>query len=61
VVLVFPNRNPNGELSIANKIKIKDINKNNTHSNGYLYQFYSSIVLHSLTMVLENSLDDPQV
>jgi hypothetical protein len=37
VVVVFLNRNPNGELSIAkNKIKIKDRNKNNTHSDGYL-------------------------
>jgi hypothetical protein len=48
-----------------NKIKIKDINKNknknNTHSKGYLYQFHSSIVLHSLATVPENILDDPQV
>jgi hypothetical protein len=29
-----------------NKIKIKDRNKNNTHSEGYLYQFHSSIALH---------------
>jgi hypothetical protein len=44
-----------------NKIKIKDRNKNNTHSEGYLYQFHSSIALHSPATVPENSLDDPQV
>jgi formyltetrahydrofolate hydrolase len=30
-----------------NKIKIKDRNKNNTQSESYLYQFHSSIALHS--------------
>jgi hypothetical protein len=48
-----------------NKIKIKDRNKNknknNTHSEGYHYQFYSSIALHSPATAPENSLDDPQV
>jgi hypothetical protein len=60
VVVVFPNRKPNGELSIAKKRK-KDTNKNNTHIDGYLYQFHSSIALHSPATVPENSLDDPQV
>jgi hypothetical protein len=59
VVVVFPNRNPNGELSIAKKKK--DKNKNNTHSDGYLYQIHSSIALHSPATAPENSLDDPQV
>jgi hypothetical protein len=46
-----------------NKIKIKgrNKNKNNTHNGGYLYQFHSSIALHSSAMAPENSLDDPQV
>jgi hypothetical protein len=46
---------------LQNKIKVKDKIKNNTHSDGYLYQFHSSIVLHSPATVPENSLDDPQV
>jgi hypothetical protein len=44
-----------------NKIKIKDRNKNNNHSKSYVYQFCSSIALHSPTTAPENSLDDPQV
>jgi hypothetical protein len=58
VVVVFPNRKPNGEFSIAKK---KDKNKNNTHNDGYLYQIHSSIALHSPATAPENSLDNPQV
>jgi hypothetical protein len=56
VAVVFQNREPNGDFSI-----IKERNKNNTYSKSFLYQFHSSIALHSPAMAPENSLDDPQV
>jgi hypothetical protein len=59
VAVVVPNRESNGDFSIIKKIT--DRNKNSTHSKSFLYQFHSSIALHSPAMAPENSLDNPQV
>src|SRR3954466_2459409 len=55
----FPKQKTNWVIHIGNKVTSS--NKSNTHSRSFLYQFHSSIALHSLATAPENNLDDPQV
>src|SRR4051812_3471638 len=55
----FPKQKTKWVIHIGNKVTSN--NKINTHSRSFLYQFHSSITLHSPATAPENSLDDPQV
>src|SRR3954462_3996318 len=55
----FPKQKTKWVIHIGNKVTSS--NKRNTHSKIFLYQFHSSIALHSPATTPENSLDDPQV
>src|SRR4051812_31709019 len=55
----FPKQKTKWVIHIGNKVISSK--KRNTHSRSFLYQFHSSIALHSPATVPENSLDDPQV
>src|SRR3954469_9065756 len=55
----FPKQKTKWVIHIGNKVTRS--NKSNTHSKSFLYQFHSSIALHSPSMAPKNSLDDPQV
>src|SRR3954467_2645410 len=55
----FPKQKTKWVIHIGNKATNR--NKSNTHSRSFLYQFPSSIALHSPATAPENSLDDPQV
>src|SRR3954468_1765936 len=55
----FPKQKTKWVIHIGNKVTNR--NKKNTHDRSILYQFHSSIVLHSPATAPENSLDDPQV
>src|SRR4051812_38305990 len=55
----FPKQKTNWVIHIGNKVTNR--NQRNTHGRSLLYQFHSSIALHSPAMAAENNLDDPQV
>src|SRR3954471_4960920 len=55
----FPKQKTKWVSHIGNKAT--NSKKRNTHSRSFLYQFHSSIALHSPATAPENSLDEPQV
>src|SRR3954464_15579599 len=51
----FPKQKTKWVIHIGNRVTSS--NKCNTHSRSFLYQFHSSIALHSPATAPENSLD----